>query len=116
MTAALLTGTALPGFEVVPEGARAALIIVHGIAEHGGRYRRAAEALAQNSIACFVYDQRGHGQTRGPRTHVDDFDFFARDLQQVGASIRRRFPALPIFVWGHSMGSVVVVCAALCSR
>jgi alpha-beta hydrolase superfamily lysophospholipase len=110
---ALLRGTSFPGFEVVPERARAGLIIVHGIAEHGGRYRHAADALAANSIACFVYDQRGHGESLGPRAHVDDFTCFARDLQQVGQSIRRRFPTLPLFVWGHSMGSVVVLRAAL---
>ncbi|HEY2677140.1 MAG TPA: alpha/beta hydrolase [Steroidobacteraceae bacterium] len=110
---AQLPGTAFPGYEVVPEGARAGLIIVHGIAEHGGRYHHAADALAANAIACFVYDQRGHGQSSGPRAHVDDFSCFAQDLQQVGQAIRRRFPALPLFVWGHSMGSVVVLRAAV---
>ncbi len=40
-------GTRFPGFETVPRGAKAGLIIVHGIAEHGARYRHAAEALAR---------------------------------------------------------------------
>jgi acylglycerol lipase len=110
---ALLAGTLFPGYEVVPEPARAGLIIVHGIAEHGGRYHHVAEALAAHNIACFVYDQRGHGTTLGPRAHVKDFACFAKDLQMVGESVRKRFPALPLFVWGHSMGSVVVLLAAL---
>jgi alpha-beta hydrolase superfamily lysophospholipase len=104
--------SAFPGFEVVPRGAKAGLIIVHGIAEHGERYRHAAEALAGRNIACFVYDQRGHGQSPGTRTHVSEFTDFAADLKLFGADVRQRFPELPLFVWGHSMGSVVVLLAA----
>jgi alpha-beta hydrolase superfamily lysophospholipase len=112
-TTAMLAGTPFPGYEVVPARAQAGLIIVHGIAEHGGRYRHVAESLAAKDIACFVYDQRGHGTSLGPRAHVKDFACFAKDLEMVGASVRKRFPALPLFVWGHSMGSVVVLLAAL---
>ena len=101
-----------PGFEVVPRGAKAGLVIVHGIAEHSARYRHAAEALAGRNIACFVYDQRGHGQSPGTRTHVSEFTDFAADLKLFGANVRQRFPELPLFVWGHSMGSVVVLLAA----
>jgi alpha-beta hydrolase superfamily lysophospholipase len=108
-----LPGTNFPGFDVVPAGARAGLIIVHGIAEHGGRYRHVAAALAAHGIASFVYDQRGHGLHPGVRTHVDDFECFAHDVHTVAAAVRARFPALPLFVWGHSMGSVIVTLAAL---
>jgi acylglycerol lipase len=112
-TTALLAGTAFPGYEVLPQSAQAGLIIVHGIAEHGGRYHHVAESLAANDIACFVYDQRGHGTTLGPRAHVKDFACFAKDLELVGESVRKRFPGLPLFVWGHSMGSVIVLLAAI---
>jgi alpha-beta hydrolase superfamily lysophospholipase len=101
------------GYETVPNGARAALIIVHGIAEHGARYRHVAAALAEKSIAVFLYDQRGHGEDAGPRTHVADFAHFAQDLTVIGANVQARFPELPIFVWGHSMGSIVVTLAAV---
>jgi alpha-beta hydrolase superfamily lysophospholipase len=110
---AVLAGTSFPGYEVIPEHARAGLIIVHGIAEHAGRYHHAAAALAANDIACFVYDQRGHGESPGPRAHVQDFACFVQDLERVGETVRNRFPTLPFFVWGHSMGSVVVMLAAL---
>jgi alpha-beta hydrolase superfamily lysophospholipase len=107
-----LIGTRFPGFEVVPQGARAGLIIVHGIAEHGARYRHAAAALARRNIASFVYDQRGHGEYPGTRAHIGDFAGFAADLGQIGENVQQRFPELPLFVWGHSMGSVVVLLAA----
>jgi alpha-beta hydrolase superfamily lysophospholipase len=105
-------GTRCPGFETVPHGAKAGLIIVHGIAEHAARYRHAAEALAARGIASFVYDQRGHGVSPGTRTHVRNFADFAADLKLIGENVRRRFSELPLFVWGHSMGSVVVLLAA----
>jgi alpha-beta hydrolase superfamily lysophospholipase len=108
-----LPGTNFPGYEVVPDTAKAGLLIVHGIAEHAGRYRHAAAALARNGIACFVYDQRGHGESPGTRTHVADFTDFARDLESVGDVLSKRFPSLPLFVWGHSMGSIVVTLAAI---
>jgi alpha-beta hydrolase superfamily lysophospholipase len=108
-----MIGTAFPGFEVVPPLPKAGLIVVHGIAEHADRYRHVAEALASQGIACFVYDQRGHGKFPGTRTHVADFGDFANDLVLVGQSVSRRFPSLPLFVWGHSMGSVVVTLAAI---
>jgi alpha-beta hydrolase superfamily lysophospholipase len=107
-----LIGTRFPGFEVVPQGAKAGLIIVHGIAEHGARYRHAAAALARKNIASFVYDQRGHGENPGTRAHIGDFADFAADLGQIGENVQQRFPQLPLFVWGHSMGSVVVLLAA----
>jgi alpha-beta hydrolase superfamily lysophospholipase len=107
-----MIGTRFPGFETVPPEARAGLIIVHGIAEHGARYRHAADALAARNVASFVYDQRGHGTSPGTRTHIADFSDFAADLGLIGENVQRRFPELPLFVWGHSMGSVVVMLAA----
>jgi alpha-beta hydrolase superfamily lysophospholipase len=107
-----MIGTRFPGFETVPQGAKAGLIIVHGIAEHGARYRHAAAALARKNIASFVYDQRGHGENPGARAHTRDFADFAVDLGQIGENVQQRFPELPLFVWGHSMGSVVVLLAA----
>jgi alpha-beta hydrolase superfamily lysophospholipase len=107
-----MIGTQFQRLETVPRDAKAGLIIVHGIAEHGARYRHAAEALARRSVASFVYDQRGHGMSPGTRTHIGNFADFAADLRLVGEDVRQRFPGLPLFVWGHSMGSVVLVLAA----
>lgn len=97
----------------MPRAAKAGLIFVHGIAEHGARYRHAAAALAANDVASFIYDQRGHGLSPGTRTHIGDFADFAGDLQLIGANMQQRFPELPLFVWGHSMGSIVVTLAAI---
>lgn len=107
-----MIGSRLQRLESVPRGAQAGLIIVHGIAEHGARYQHAAEALAERNIASFVYDQRGHGMSPGTRAHIGNFTDFAADLVLIAENVRQRFPELPLFVWGHSMGSVVVMLAA----
>jgi alpha-beta hydrolase superfamily lysophospholipase len=99
--------------ELVPENPKAGLLIVHGIAEHGARYRHVPIALAGHDIAVFIYDQRGHGVHPGKRTDVERFSDFADDLEATGVALRDRFPTLPLFVWGHSMGSVIVTLAAI---
>jgi len=99
--------------EHVPEEAIGGLVIVHGIAEHASRYRPILPVLGRQRIACFAYDQRGHGHHPGRRTDIEDFAHFATDLEQVGQALRLRFPAMPLFVWGHSMGSVIVTLAAI---
>lgn len=102
----------LPGFAALAQQPRAALLIVHGLAEYAGRYRVLAEDLASRGISCFAFDQRGHGATSGPRTHVARFQHFIDDLHGVVAEVQARDPRLPLYVWGHSMGAMVVAAAA----
>lgn len=107
-----LLDTPLPGFGFVASEARATLLIVHGLAEHADRYREIARELSAHGISSFAFDQRGHGNAPGVRTHVDRFDQFVDDLSIASRSVRERFPGLPLFIWGHSMGSIVVLAAA----
>jgi alpha-beta hydrolase superfamily lysophospholipase len=107
-----LLGTTLNGFETPAAAPAAALIIVHGLAEYGDRYRYIATELAANGISAFVYDQRGHGDAPGARTHVDRFGLFVDDLNALVLAVHSARPQLPIFIWGHSMGTIVALLAA----
>lgn len=90
---------------------RAVVQIVHGMAEHAGRYSRLALALNAAGYAVFGQDLRGHGRTAsGP----DDLGFFAEengwakcidDLWHINRLIARQYPDRPIFLIAHSMGS-----------
>ena len=52
-------------FACLPDGeARAAMLIVHGMAEYKERYEKTASDLAEAGITCYCYDQLGHGETR----------------------------------------------------
>jgi alpha-beta hydrolase superfamily lysophospholipase len=108
-----MSATAPAQFEIVPPGARAVVLIAHGLAEYSGRYRHAADAFAGSGIATSAYDQRGHGKSPGERTHVDHFDDFVSDLHEVLKQVHERHPQLPVFIWGHSMGALIVTLAAL---
>jgi alpha-beta hydrolase superfamily lysophospholipase len=112
MSATTTKFAGLPGFEMRAAAARAALLIVHGLAEHSERYRPHALELASRGISTFAFDQRGHGATPGPRTHIQRFLHFTDDLQHIVAELQSRQPALPLYVWGHSMGSMILAAVA----
>jgi len=102
----------LPGFTAAAQRPQAALLIVHGLAEYADRYAALALELAGRGISCFAFDQRGHGGAAGPRTHIARFQHYVADLQRVVAQVRERDPKLPLYLWGHSMGAIVVAAAA----
>ena len=109
-------GTPLAGEQFLPPEPKAILIIVHGLAEHRGRYKSAVERCAESGIACVTYDQRGHGESPGSRTDITDFSSFTEDLAKIVQSIADMYPELPVFLWGHSLGSLVVLnCAPIVS-
>ena len=102
-------GTELVGEDHVPAGAWASVLIVHGMAEHRGRYATAVQRFTANQLGCFVFDQRGHGQSPGERAHIDEFQGFVDDLLTIRRGIEQAYPGLPLFIWAHSLGSIVTI-------
>jgi acylglycerol lipase len=92
----------------LPADPTRALLIVHGYAEHSGRYEHVGAWFAQRGFAVHAYDQRGHGRSGGRRCHVARFDELLDDLERVLARVRDEHPGLPLFLLGHSMGGLVV--------
>lgn len=92
------------------QNARAAVIVVHGLGEHGGRYQAFAETMGAYGVSTFAYDQRGHGTSEGRRGHVSGFHVLLQDLdrfrREVSGLIDTR---LPLFLLGHSMGGLVAL-------
>lgn len=89
--------------------AKALAIVVHGIVEHSGRYADMAIALNRAGITVWAADNRGHGRSSGSRVWVDRFDRYAEDLSIVVAQARAAHPDLPLFLFGHSMGTLIVL-------
>jgi alpha-beta hydrolase superfamily lysophospholipase len=108
--------TPLIGIERVPQAPSACLIVLHGLAEHCGRYVAPIDYVAASGIACFAYDQRGHGRSPGTRADIVRFSQFADDFATIRAGIAARYPHLPVFLWGHSLGSIVALRSALDPR
>lgn len=92
---------------------RAALVIAHGMAEHGGRYAPLGEYLGARGIAVYALDHRGHGQSvareedLGHYADTDGWDRVTADLGLVLARARSTHPGLPLVLLGHSMGSFI---------
>jgi len=101
----LLLRTWLPDPRHFPEPT-GTVLLVHGLAEHSGRYPHVAAALCALGLRVRAYDHRGHGASGGPRMVVPDADRYLDDLSEIYDAAVRQWHELPI-VLGHSMGGLV---------
>lgn len=85
---------------------RAAMLLVHGIGEHSGRYEHVGQAFAAAGIDTLSFDARGFGQTEGRRAYVENFDDYVLDVADLIAE--RQALGVPIILMGHSLGGLVV--------
>ena len=98
--------------EISPKGI---LQLVHGMAEHSVRYQKMMEFFAKNGYVVAIHDQRGHGETA---VTLDDRGWFndktatavVEDVYAFTCELKRAYPNLPVYLYGHSMGSMVVRC------
>lgn len=95
------------------EAPRAAVLLVHGIGEHSGRYPHVVSALTTRGYDVYTFDQRGHGKSGGQRAYFETPDVLPDDLTRVRESLVRDLGSTPLFLYGHSMGSLVVLAHAL---
>jgi len=89
--------------------ARRVLAIVHGFAEHSGRYDAVARWFAERGFRVHAFDQRGHGESEGPRNHTPSFAALLDDVERFLALVRREEGDRPVVLLGHSMGGLEVV-------
>lgn len=93
-----------------PDGqARGLVCLVHGLGEHIGRYQDDAAALTQAGYILAGFDQRGFGQSEGRKGHTPSLDAYFDDIGYFLNAIMQRHPGLPTFLYGHSMGGILVL-------
>jgi alpha-beta hydrolase superfamily lysophospholipase len=90
--------------------------LVHGLGEHSSRYAHVAAALAEAGYVTLAFDQRGHGKSQGARGDAASYEQQLDDIKRLLAEAGERFPALPCFLYGHSMGGNLVLNYALRRR
>jgi len=93
----------------LPAEPRHTLAVVHGYAEHSGRYEGFGSWFAERGFAVHAYDHRGHGRSRGRRCHVGAFQEYLDDLDRFVEIVREEHSEIPITLVGHSMGGLVTV-------
>ncbi|MBI1225632.1 MAG: alpha/beta fold hydrolase [Bacteroidetes bacterium] len=95
------------------EWPRAVVCLVHGLGEHIGRYDHVAKYLASRNIATIGFDHQGHGRTDGKRGHTNGLESMLDDVDLLLKTSDEKYPSLPVFLYGHSMGGNVVLNYAL---
>jgi alpha-beta hydrolase superfamily lysophospholipase len=92
---------------------KAILLVVHGIAEHSGRYMNLVNYFVPKGYAVYSFDLRGHGKSDGKRSYIERFSYYIDDLQTFFNLVRTENPNTKIFMVGHSMGSTISIDYAL---
>lgn len=105
----------------LPAGApRGVVVIVHGVAEHIGRYGEFADYLTEHGLAAAGDDHLGHGLSVNDPSELgwfageDGWNLLIRDEKTLRDRMAARFPGLPLILLGHSMGSFIArtyICA-----
>jgi alpha-beta hydrolase superfamily lysophospholipase len=99
--------------EYVPEHPKAIIQIAHGMTEHKERYEELMESLSKEGFICCINDHRGHGKSIiEEKDHGYFYDstgtYIVEDLHQITNHLKDEYPNLPVYLIGHSMGSLVV--------
>lgn len=88
---------------------KAAVALVHGLGEHLGRFAHVGEAFSKAGYALMGIDLRGHGRSDGPRGHTPSIEAFMQDIDLLLEHVHARYPGLPTFLYGHSLGGILVL-------
>ena len=94
----------------------AALLLVHGLGEHSGRYEHVGDRLAAAGIDTHGYDHRGNGASDGARGDIDRWSRFHDDLGERLNAVRRAADGRPVVVYAHSMGGLIAAGYLLSDR
>ncbi|MBI4372747.1 MAG: lysophospholipase [Candidatus Omnitrophica bacterium] len=91
-----------------------ALLILHGMGEHSGRYQEAVEGLSELALSFYSYDARGHGRSEGDRMYINQFEDLVSDALSFRQWIEGRSTERRHFIlMGQSLGGLVATCLAL---
>ncbi|MBQ4021100.1 MAG: alpha/beta fold hydrolase [Bacteroidales bacterium] len=98
---------------VKPVGQPKAIVVFsHGMAEHKERYYPFMQYLAKHGYVCEMHDHRGHGGSITKKAGLGDFGTnkvraISDDLQQMVLYMKEQYPGLPVYLFCHSMGTMV---------
>lgn len=87
----------------------AALTVVHGFGDHGGRFAGLGNSLASMGVALLAIDLIGHGRSSGKRGHIDSYDQLLDEVSSGLELTRSEWGRIPQFLFGQSMGGNLVL-------
>ena len=83
---------------------RAAILMIHGLGEHAGRYNVWAERFNKAGIVFRAFDLPGHGLSGGKRGVMPEFSKVFSIIENLIEGLKNDFPGVPVFLYGHSLG------------
>ncbi len=92
------------------------VLIVHGLEDHSGRFRRVGDQYASNGVAVHAFDQRWSGGSGGRPGDVDSWDQLLDDLEQRLGATRSAAGGVPVALHAHSFGGLLAADYLLSSR
>ncbi len=95
------------------QGPKAILLVVHGFAEHSGRYMNVVNYFVPKGYAVYGLDHRGHGRSEGLRGYVERFSYYLDDLKTFFDIVRGEHGNAKVFIVGHSMGGAIATAYAI---
>lgn len=87
----------------------ASIVLVHGLAEHCGRYEHVGSQLARLGVEAHAFDLRGFGGSGGARASVDRWSQLHDDLEERLVAVRSIAPSRPLALYGHSLGGLIAL-------
>lgn len=95
----------------VPARPAGIVLLLHGYAEHSGRYEWVMERLAEAGLAVYAPDHRGHGRSARPGAlaDLDNLDALIEDIACLILVARGAVPATRLFLLGNSMGGMITL-------
>jgi len=103
-------GATLPYRSWLPKHPQAVVVALHGMNDYSNAFAGPGEFLQARGIAVYAYDQRGFGQA--PQAGIwGNNDNLKNDLKQFVIAVKKRHPALPVYILGESMGGAVTMAA-----
>ena len=92
---------------------KAVICLIHGLGEHLHRYEHFAAYFNQKKYVVISFDHYGHGKSGGIRGHVPSFQTHMTNVAELLSQAEERYPLLPKFLYGHSMGGNIAMNYAL---
>lgn len=89
-----------------PGNPKAVYLTVHGLMDHGGNYLLPALYFKEHQLATVAHDQHGHD--RRSKAHCPRFDIFLDDIDLMIGWVKKQYAGLPIILFGHSMGGLIL--------
>jgi len=101
------------GWDPTNNRPKALLSLIHGLGEHTGRYLHVGKSMTDAGYALVGFDLRGHGKSGGSRGHFPSLNAVMQDMRQFSKFLVQRYPDIPHFLYGHSLGGLLSLAYAL---